>query len=55
MARAVGLDLGTTNSVVAVLEGGAKKLAEDRGITTVWITLSHTEHHAMAMIVLEKG
>jgi holo-[acyl-carrier protein] synthase len=36
-----------------VLEGGAKKLAEDRGIGAVWITLSHTEHHAMAMIVLE--
>lgn len=38
-----------------VLGGGAKKLAEERGTTTVWITLSHTEHHAMAMIVLEKG
>jgi holo-[acyl-carrier protein] synthase len=36
-----------------VLEGGAKKLAEERGITAVWITLSHTEHHAMAMIVVE--
>lgn len=36
-----------------VLEGGAKKLAEERGIGAVWITLSHTEHHAMAMIVLE--
>jgi holo-[acyl-carrier protein] synthase len=36
-----------------VLEGGAKKLAEDRGIGAVRITLSHTEHHAMAMIVLE--
>lgn len=38
-----------------VLEGGAKKLADERGVTAVWITLSHTEHHAMAMIVLEKG
>jgi holo-[acyl-carrier protein] synthase len=38
-----------------VLEGGAKKLADERGIAAVWITLSHTEHHAMAMIVLEKG
>ncbi|MDF2917327.1 MAG: hypothetical protein K0S70_1544, partial [Microbacterium sp.] len=25
MARAVGIDLGTTNSVVAVLEGGEPK------------------------------
>jgi holo-[acyl-carrier protein] synthase len=36
-----------------VLEGGTKKLAEERRVATVWITLSHTEHHAMAMIVLE--
>jgi len=36
-----------------ILEGGAKKLADERGVTAVWITLSHTEHHAMAMIVLE--
>ena len=36
-----------------VLEGGAKKLGEERGVTAVWITLSHTEHHAMAVIVLE--
>ena len=36
-----------------VLEGGAKQLAADRGVTKVWITLSHTDNHAMAMIVLE--
>ena len=36
-----------------VLEGGAKKLAEERGVTKVLITLSHTEHHAMAVIVME--
>ena len=36
-----------------VLEGGAKQLAADRGVTKVWITLSHTDHHAMAVIVLE--
>jgi holo-[acyl-carrier protein] synthase len=36
-----------------VLDGGAKKLAEERKVSTVWITLSHTEHHAMAMIALE--
>jgi len=38
-----------------VLEGGAKTLAEVRGVTAVWVTLSHTEHHAMAMIVLENA
>jgi holo-[acyl-carrier protein] synthase len=36
-----------------VLEGGAKKLAEERRVSKVSITLSHTEHHAMAMIVVE--
>ena len=36
-----------------VLEGGAKKLAEERCVSRVAITLSHTEHHAMAMIVME--
>jgi holo-[acyl-carrier protein] synthase len=36
-----------------VLEGGAKQLADDRGVRAVWISLSHTEHHAMAVIVIE--
>src|SRR4051812_11079757 len=36
-----------------VLEGGAKKLADELKVTKVSITLSHTEHHAMAMIVVE--
>jgi len=36
-----------------VLDGGAKKLAEERKVTKVSITLSHTENHAMAMIVME--
>ena len=36
-----------------VLEGGAKELASDRGVEKVLITLSHTDNHAMAMIVLE--
>src|SRR2546423_6640194 len=36
-----------------VLEGGAKKLAEQRNVSNVSISLSHTEHHAMAVIVVE--
>lgn len=36
-----------------VLQGGAKDLASNRGVTKVLITLSHTDNHAMAMIVLE--
>src|SRR4026209_1246386 len=36
-----------------ILEGGAKELGEDRAVSSVWITLSHTEQYATAMIVLE--
>ena len=36
-----------------ILEGGAKRLAEERRVSKVLITLSHTEHHAMAVIVVE--
>ena len=36
-----------------VLERGAKQLAEDRHASAVWISLSHTEHQATAVIVLE--
>ena len=35
------------------LEGGAKELAGERKVSKLSITLSHTEHHAMAMIVME--
>ncbi len=37
-----------------VLEGGAKQLAAERGVSAVWISLSHTDHHAVAVIVLER-
>jgi holo-[acyl-carrier protein] synthase len=36
-----------------VLDGGATELANERGVTKVWISLSHTEHYAMATIVLD--
>ena len=36
-----------------VLIGHAKELAERRAVRAVWITLSHTEDHAMAQIVIE--
>ncbi len=38
-----------------VLEGGAKQLAAERGVTAVWISLSHTEHHAVASVVLDSA
>ncbi len=36
-----------------VLEGGARKLATERGVSAVWVSLSHTDHHAVATVVVE--
>jgi holo-[acyl-carrier protein] synthase len=36
-----------------VLSGHAKELADRRAVRAVWITLSHTDDHAMAEIVIE--
>ena len=36
-----------------VFSGSAQELAVNRGVTSALITLSHTEHHAMACIVLD--
>ena len=36
-----------------VLTGGAEDLATQRGVKNALITLSHTDHYAMAVIVLE--
>src|SRR5437773_9671328 len=36
-----------------VLHGGADTLAKERAMKSAWISLSHTEHHAVAMIVIE--
>ena len=36
-----------------VFSGPAQELATKRGVVSARITLSHTEHHAMACIVLE--
>jgi holo-[acyl-carrier protein] synthase len=42
-----------TGEPFLVLHGGANNLARDRGMKSSWISLSHTDHHAMAMIVIE--
>ncbi len=42
-----------TGQPFVVLEGGAKQLAAERGVTAVWVSLSHTEHHAVASAVIE--
>ena len=36
-----------------VFAGQAEELAKQRGVTSARITLSHTDHHAVACIVLE--
>ena len=36
-----------------VLSGGAEKMANELGVTKVWISLSHTDTIGMATIVLE--
>jgi holo-[acyl-carrier protein] synthase len=36
-----------------VFSGPAQELATKRGVVSALVTLSHTEHHAMACVVLE--
>jgi len=36
-----------------IFSGPAQELAAKRGVTAALVTLSHTEHHAMACIVLD--
>jgi holo-[acyl-carrier protein] synthase len=36
-----------------VFSGPAQELAKKRGVTSALVTLSHTEHHAIACVVLE--
>ena len=36
-----------------IFSGPAQELAAERGVTSALVTLSHTEHHAMACIVLD--
>jgi holo-[acyl-carrier protein] synthase len=36
-----------------LLSGPAKELATRRGVAAAFVTLSHTEHHAVACVVLE--
>ena len=36
-----------------VFHGSADALAKKRAVKSAWISLSHTEHHAVAMVALE--
>lgn len=37
-----------------VLEGSAKELAAQRGVSAVWVSLSHTDQYAAATVVIER-
>lgn len=36
-----------------VLTGGAEKLGDERSLSRAWLSLSHTDNHAAATVVLE--
>jgi len=42
-----------TGEPYVVLSGGAEKMANEREVGRVWVSLSHTDESAMATIVLE--
>src|ERR1044072_9513791 len=51
--RVIDIQTQPTGEPFLVLSGPAKELATRRGITAALVTLSHTEHHAVASVVLE--
>jgi holo-[acyl-carrier protein] synthase len=51
--RDVDIQKKSSGEPFLVFSGSAKDLAAKRGVTSALITLSHTEHHAMASVVLE--
>jgi holo-[acyl-carrier protein] synthase len=51
--RNIDIQKKPSGEPVLVLSGPAKELATLRGVTASLISLSHTEHHAVACVVLE--
>ncbi|MDB6148229.1 MAG: phosphopantetheine--protein transferase domain protein [Spartobacteria bacterium] len=51
--RDIDVQKKPTGEPFLVFAGGAEKLAQERGVSRALITLSHTDQHAMASIVLE--
>ena len=51
--RDIDIRKKTSGEPFLIFSGGAKELAQQCGVTRALITLSHTEQHAMATVVLE--
>jgi holo-[acyl-carrier protein] synthase len=51
--RDIDIRKKTSGEPFLVFGGGAKEMSISRGVTQPLITLSHTDHHAIAMIVLD--
>jgi len=51
--RNIDIQKKPTGEPFLVFSGPAQDLAAKRGVTSALITLSHTDHHAMATVVLE--
>ena len=51
--RDIDIQKKSSGEPFLVLSGLAQELAKKRGITAALVTLSHTEHHAVAWVVLE--
>lgn len=51
--RNIDIQKKTSGEPFLVFTGPAQDLAAKRGVTSALITLSHTDHHAMATVVLE--
>jgi holo-[acyl-carrier protein] synthase len=51
--RNIDIQKKETGEPFLIFSGPAEKFAARRGVTSALITLSHTEHHAVACVVLE--
>jgi holo-[acyl-carrier protein] synthase len=52
--RNIDIQKKSTGEPFLVFSGPAETFAAKRGVTSALITLSHTEHHAIACVVLER-
>jgi holo-[acyl-carrier protein] synthase len=51
--RNIDIQKKSSGEPFLVFSGPARELATKRGVTSALITLSHTDHHAMAVVVIE--